>query len=194
MHHCSSYMQEVQRHQTNVSMHSIRKDPSWQGQKSLVHRFPYQLLVLFFIFLFLLSILRWVLVQGTKGSQTPTLMQTLSTYAIWLAYQVVCYHWLYLMVGYLSCHVVIKRSFLQIWQTVQECSVLKYPKSVLLGSCSVVIVALAVGSEILRCNLSTSKWAYHDWSSLLGYPLMIIHAIALTCQGLYWLVVLHVYM
>lgn len=177
-------MQEVQRSQTNESVHSIRKEP-WQGAKLLVDRFPYRSLVLFYTFLFLLSTVRWILVQGTKGSQTPTLLQTVSTYVIWLAYQVVCYHWLYVMVVYLSCLIVIKRSFFQIWQTVQECSVLNYPKSVLFGIISLAIVALAIVSEVLRCNLSTSKWAYHDWSPVLGYPLMLVHATALTCQGLY---------
>ena len=177
-------MQEVQRAQTNESVHNIRKEP-WHGAKLLVDRFPYQSLVLFYTFLLSLSIVRLILVQGPKGSQTLTLLQTVSTYVIWLAYQVVCYHWLYVMVFYLSCIIVIQRSFCRIWQTVQECSVLNYPKSVLLGITSLAIVALAIVSEVLRCNLSTSKWAYQDWSPVLGYPLMGVHATALTCQGPY---------
>ena len=173
-------MQEGQRSQTNVSMHSIRKEP-WHG----VENFPYRSLVLFHTFLLLLSIFHWLLVQGAMGSQTPTLLLTLSTCAVWLAYVCVCCHWLYVMVEYLSCLTVIKRSFCQIWQTVQKCSGLNFPKSILLGILCLVIVALAVVSEVLRCKLSISKWAYQDWNLCLAYLLMVVHAVALICQGVY---------
>lgn len=177
-------MQEGQRSQTNVSMQSIRKEPR-HGAKLLVDRFPYRSLVLFYIFLFLLSIFRWLLVQGAMGSQPPTLLLTLSTCAVWLAYACVCCHWLYVMVKYLSCLTVIKKSFYQIWQTVQKCSVLNYPKTILLGIFFLVIVALAIVSEVQRCKLSISKWAYQDWNLWLAYLLMVVHAAALTCQGPY---------
>ena len=165
-------------------MHSSQQKEPWHGAKSLVDQFPSRFLVLIYTCLFSLSFVRWLLVQETMGSQIPPQLQTFITYAIWLAYQGVCYHWLYVMVVYLSCHIVIKRSFSQIWWTVQECSVLNYPNSILFGISFPVLIALAVASEVLRCNLSTSKWAYHDWSVIVGYPLMAIHASALICQGL----------
>ena len=175
------YMQQVQGSHAKVSSHNILKE-AWQ--KPQVDRFSYQLLVLFFTFLFLPSIVNWLWVQEAIGFQIPTLLQTLSTCTILLAYQVMCYYWLYVMVVYLSCITVIKRSFHQIWQNVQECSVLNFPTSVLLGIISLAIVALAIVSEVLRFNFSTNKWANHDWSPVLAYPLMIVHGIALICQGL----------
>ena len=154
------------------------------GAKSLVDQFPFRFLVHFYTCLFILSIVRWLLVQETMGSQIPPQLQTFITYAVWLAYQGVCYHWLYVMVVSLSCCNVIKRSFSQIWWMVQECSVLDHPKSILFGIFFRVLIVLAVVSEVLRFNLSTKKWAYHDWSVIVGYPLMVVHASALICQGL----------
>ena len=167
----------------NLPGHSSQQEPQ-HGAKSLVDQFPSRFLVLFYTCLFFLSFVRWLLVQETMGFQIPPQLQSFITYAIWLAYQVVCYHWLYVMVVYLSCRIVIKRSFSQIWWTVQECSVLNYPISILFGVCVNALVVLAVVSEVLRCNLSTSKLVYHDWSVIVGYPLMAVHASALNCQGL----------
>lgn len=176
-------MQKVQRKQRNVSMQNIVKE-LYHETKSLVKRFPYKPLAFVYILLLFLSIVRWLLVQEAMGSQISTLLQSL-TYTIWVAYQGVCYHWLYVMACHLSCIVVIKRSFCQIGQTVKECSMYRYPLSVFCGICIFIIVALAILSEILRCNLSTSKWTYNEWSPLLGYPLMAVHAAALICQGSY---------
>lgn len=182
MHHCSSHMQEVQAGQSNVSVHGIRKEP-WHTAKSLVDRFPYWSLAFFYFFLILLSIVRWLLLQRDMSSWIPTRLPTLSTYAIWLVYIGVCFHWLYVMKNYFSCMILIKGSFRQIWQTVQERSVLNYPKSILLGFCSFVVLVLAIISEVQRCKYSMSKWANQDWSLLLGILLMGVHAVALICQG-----------
>lgn len=177
-------VQGVQGREGNLSAHSSRQEEPWHRAKSLVDQFPSRFLVLSYTCLFLLSFVRWLLVQETMGYQIPPQLQTFITYAVWLAYQGVCYYWLYVMAVYLSCCIVIKRSFCQIWLTVQECSLLNYPISILFGIGVKALVALAVVSEILRCNLSTSKWAYHDWSVIVGYPLMAVHASALICQGL----------
>ena len=61
-------------------------------------------------------------------------------------------HWLYIMENYLSCRIIIKRSFCQIWLTVLECSLLNYPKSILLGICIHALVVLAVAGDIL-CDI-----------------------------------------
>lgn len=179
-----SCMQEVQGNQATVHEFAQNIQEQWHEKtKSLVDRFPYRSLVLFYSFLLLLSIVRWLLVQENMSSQN-SLWQTLSTYAIWLAYLVVCAYWLYVMMCYLSCIIVIKRSFRRIWQIVSDYSVLEYPASVILGIVFFTAVALAIVSEVLRYNLSTSKWVYgNNWSSMLGIPLVVVHAIALTCQG-----------
>ena len=181
--HCCSFIQEVSKRQRNTSVQHILKG-LYHETESLADRFPYKLLVLVYFVLLLLSVVRWLALQQNGGSEIPPQLQTL-TYTIWLAYQGVCYHWLYVMVHYLSCIVVIQKSFSQIWRTVKECSMCRYPLSVFGGICFFTIVALAIASEILRCNLSTSKWTYNDWSPILGIPLMAVHAAALICQGLY---------
>lgn len=164
----------MQGSEINVSVDSTRKK-ALHGAKLLVDQSPYKLMALFYTFLFLLCFVRWLV-----GSQVPFI-----TYVIWLTYLVACCHWLYIMERYLSCRIIIKRSFYQIWWTVLECSLLEYPKSILFGICLNALVVLAVAGDILRNNLSSSKWVYHDWSVVLGYPLMTVHASALICQGLY---------
>ena len=143
------------------------------GAKLLVDQSPYRLMSLFYTILPLLCFVRWL--------EAPPII----TYMIWLVYLLVCCYWLYIMERYLSCRIVIKKSFCQIWCTVLECSFLNYPKSILFGICVNALVVLAVASDILRNNLSSSKWVYQDWSVVLGFPLMAVHASALICQGLY---------
>ena len=189
-------LQEVQCHgsQANASASAsyVQKDQWHDKTTSLVDRFPSRSLVLAYSFLLLLSVVRWLLVSETMGP--TTLWQTYITYVIWLAYTSVCVHWLYVMIYHLSCYIVIKRSFLRIGQIVKECSVLDYPTSVVLGICFLITVVLAIVSEAMRYNLSTTKWGYNDWSSLLGFPLVVVHAIVLTCQGLlHWLIIPVVY-
>ena len=168
--------------QRNVSMRNVLKDLKHEA-KSLLDRYPYKWLTLVYCLLLCLSIIRWLLVSEVMGSQIPTPLQTL-TYIIWFTYQGVCYHWLYVMVQYLSCVVVTQRNYSQIWQTVTQCSLHKYPISVCCGIFIFISVALAITSEILRCNLSMSKWTFNNWSLYLGIPLMAVHAAALICQGL----------
>ena len=153
-------------------MHSTQ-EKALHGAKLLVDQSPYRLMALFFTILLLLCFVRWL--------AAPPFI----TYGIWLAYLLVCYHWLYIMDNYLSCRIVIKKSFCQIWSTVLECSLLNYPKSILFGIFINALVVLAVAGDILRNNLSSSKWVYHDWSVVLSFPLMAVHASALIWQGLY---------
>ena len=153
-------------------MHSTQ-EKALHGAKLLVDQSPYRLMALFYTILPLLCFVRWL--------AAPPFI----TYVIWLVYLLVCCHWLYIMESYLSCRIVIERSFCQILRTVLECSFLNYPKSILFGICVNALVVLAVASDILRNNLSSSKWVYHDWSVVLGFPLMAVHASALICQGLY---------
>ena len=62
--------------QRNASVQSILKE-LYHEIKSLLDRFPYKLLTLVCCLLFL-SIICWLLVQESLGSQTPTLLQTLT--------------------------------------------------------------------------------------------------------------------
>ena len=123
----------------------------------------------------------------------PFVPQWALTRCYWLAYILVCIHWLLVMHRELHSLTVIKKCYSSMFRIVFRGGIFEYPFNLCLGIVFFLVAALTIFSIIFRASHSAHEWAGQRTVILqiMVIPLLGIHVYAVLLQGIYIQVHVH---
>ena len=105
----------------------------------------------------------------------------------WIAYILVCIHWLLVMHRELHSVNVIRKCYTSLFRIISRGDVCKYPFNLCLGIMSLLVVGLTVLNIVLRASYSAHEWGGQRTLvfQIMMIPLLAIHAYTILLQGMH---------